>query len=72
VNDDVYSPDETEQWLRDRSRSHEGPRVSVRWSELHQGFLVLTNPISGEVCEILAKGLAKTDRWLFDRLPPKN
>ena len=38
--------------------------LSVRWGS-KQGWLRLTNPVSGEVVEIEAKSAS---RWLFDRL----
>jgi len=42
-------------------------RIAVRWSD-HRGYIRLTNPVSGEVAEIVAKRLDKKDRWIFDRL----
>jgi len=38
--------------------------VGVRWGN-EQGWLRLTDPVSGEVAEVVAKGLP---RWIFDRL----
>jgi hypothetical protein len=39
-------------------------KIGVRWSR-EKGYLELRNPLTGETCEILAKGAPK---WLFDRL----
>lgn len=70
--DEPYeSAEQTDAWLRAQSPKREAVRIGVRWSKSHQGYLVLTNPATGEQCEIPAKGLAKTERWLLDRLPPQ-
>jgi hypothetical protein len=41
--------------------------VGVTWGD-GKGWLKLTDPVTGETCEIRVKGIDKRDRWVFDRL----
>lgn len=43
--------------------------LTVRWSKENKGYLALRNPVSGERCEIRAKGQHDKDRWIFGYLP---
>lgn len=40
--------------------------IGIKWSPGEKGYLRLTNPITGEVADVLAKG--QPEKWLFDRL----
>jgi hypothetical protein len=41
--------------------------LDAAWSP-HRGFLRLTDPLTGEMADIEAKGLPKSERWLYDRI----
>ena len=43
--------------------------IGVTWARGGSGWIEITNPLTGEVVQLRAKGLPKEERWLFDRLP---
>jgi hypothetical protein len=55
-------------WERKQTRTEQEPvYIVVRWSS-EKGYLELTNPLTSDSCEIVAKGLP---RWIFDRMNGK-
>jgi hypothetical protein len=52
-------------WERKPAEPESEPKhITVRWGS-ERGWLELTNPVTNEVCEIVAKG---APRWVFDQL----
>ena len=42
---EAFSPEQTDEWLREDLRRRSAMKIKVNWSRQHQGYLVLTNPL---------------------------